>query len=70
MLRPLLFIIFMNDLPLYVNSNFDMYADDSILHTAAKTLGENNVTNVHSWYTNKKLVVNVPNTKKSDVSNK
>ncbi len=70
MLRPLLFIIFMNDLPLYVNSNFDMYADDSILHTAAKTLDENNVTNVHSWYTNNKLVVNVPNTKKSDVSNK
>ncbi len=31
-LGPLLFIIFMNDLPLYVNSDFDMYADDSTLH--------------------------------------
>ncbi len=37
---PLLFIIFMNDLPLYVNSDFDMYADNSTLHAAAKTLDE------------------------------
>ncbi len=39
-LPPLLLIIFMNDLPLYVNSDFDMYADDSTLNAAAKTLDE------------------------------
>ncbi len=39
-LGPLLLIIFMNDLPLYVNSDFDMYADDSTLHAASKTLDE------------------------------
>ncbi len=37
-LEPLLFINFLNDLPLYINSDFDMYADDSTLHAAAKTL--------------------------------
>ncbi len=39
-LGPLLFIIFMKGLPLYVNSDFDMYADDSTLHAATKTLDE------------------------------
>ncbi len=39
-LGPLLFILFMNDLSLYVNSDFGMYADDSTLHAAAKTLDE------------------------------
>ncbi len=39
-LGPLLFLIFINDLPLYVNSDFYMYADDSTLHAAAKTLDE------------------------------
>ncbi len=37
-LGPLLLIIFMNDLPLYVNSDFDMYADDSTPQAVAKTL--------------------------------
>ncbi len=30
----------MNDLPLYVNSDFDMYADDYTLHEEAKTLDD------------------------------
>ncbi len=40
-LGPLLFIIFMNDLPLEVeNCNLDMYADDSILEASAKTVDQ------------------------------
>ncbi len=52
---PLSFIIFMNDLPLYVNSDFDMYADDSTQHSAAKTLDKlelilnNDVECVSKW---------------------
>ncbi len=34
----LLFIIFMNNLPLYVNSDLYMFANDSTLHAVAKTL--------------------------------
>ncbi len=37
-LGPLSFIIFMNDLPLYVNCDFNMYAYDSTLHASTKTL--------------------------------
>ncbi len=54
-LEPLLFIIVMNDLPLYVNSDFDIYADDSTLHADAKTLDElelilkNDVECVSKW---------------------
>ncbi len=36
-LGPLLFITFMNDLPLNIISNTDMYADDPYIHTNAKT---------------------------------
>ncbi len=40
-LGPLLFIIFMNDLPLEVeNCNLDMYADDSTLEASAKTVDQ------------------------------
>jgi hypothetical protein len=36
-LGPLLFILFMNDLPLHVDSPLDMYADDSTLHASGDT---------------------------------
>ncbi len=36
-LSPILFITFMNDLPLNIMSNTDMYADDPYIHTNAKT---------------------------------
>ncbi len=66
-LGPLLFIIFMNDLPVYVNSDFDMYADDSTLHAAAKTLDElelilnNDVECVSKWCKQNRMVANTDN---------
>ncbi len=39
-LGPLLFITFMNDLPLYIDSPLDMYADDSTIHITGKTIEE------------------------------
>lgn len=39
-LGPLLFIIFINDLPLWVTSNIDMYPDDSTIHTSAKIVDD------------------------------
>ncbi len=65
-LGPLLFIIFMNDLPLYVNSDIDMYADDSTLHTAAKTLDELELilnNDVSKWCKQNRMVANTEKTK-------
>ncbi len=39
-LGPLLLITFMNDLPLYIDSPLDMYADDSTIHVTGKTIEE------------------------------
>ncbi len=39
-LGPLLFVTFMNDLPLYIDSPCDMYADDSTIHVTLKTIEE------------------------------
>ncbi len=58
----------MNDLPLYVNSDFDIYADDSTLHTAAKTLDElelilnNDVECVSKWFKQNRMVANTDKT--------
>ena len=38
MLGPVLFLIFINDAPLQLQTDTDMYADDSITHTAGKKL--------------------------------
>ncbi len=68
-LGQLLLIIFMNDLPLYVNSDFDMYADDSTLHAAAKTLDElelilnNDVECVSKWCKQNIMLTNTNKTK-------
>ena len=68
-LGPLLFIMLINDLPLYVNSNTDMYADDSTIHTSARTVEELNnkltedMTNVQAWCTNNNMVINDGKTK-------
>ncbi len=68
-LGPLLFIIYMNELPLYVNSDFDMYADDSTLDTTAKILDElelilnNDVECVSKWCKQNRMVANTYKTK-------
>ncbi len=53
---PLLFITFMNDLPVYIDSPLDMYADDSITHVTGKTIEELesklniDLKNVPTWW--------------------
>ncbi len=42
-LVPIHFILFMNDLPLDVDSSTDMYADDSTLNETDETVEELNV---------------------------
>ena len=39
-LGPLLFILYMNDLPLHIHNDIDMFADDSILHTSGPNIEE------------------------------
>ena len=34
---PVLFLIFVNDMPLQLQKGTDIYADDTIIHTAGKT---------------------------------
>ena len=55
-LGPLLFLLYVNDLPLYIDSSYlDMYADDSTLHTSANSFNDlqvnlqNNVYNIENW---------------------
>lgn len=68
-LGPLMFIIFMNDLPLCVDSELDMYADDSTLHAAAKTLEEleeilsKDMASVQQWCRENRMVANTDKTK-------
>ena len=37
---PLLFILYMNDLPLHIHNDIDMFADDSTLHTSGPNIEE------------------------------
>jgi hypothetical protein len=65
-LGPLLFMVFVNDLPLYINKGrCTMYADDTMLYIndeniADVTLGMNDVLKgVSEWYDANRLVLNV-----------
>jgi hypothetical protein len=68
-LGPLFFILFMNDMPLHVNNNLDMYADDSTVHASGKTIPqiqqalENDMMHISSWCNENKMVINTSKTK-------
>jgi retron-type reverse transcriptase len=71
-LGPLLFCIFINDLPLHItcaSAECDMFADDSTLHAAGKTVAD--ITNslqqslqeVSEWCSSNRMIVNPTKTK-------
>ncbi len=43
-LGPLPLILFVNDLPLHITQNLDLYADDSTLHSSGNSIKELNDT--------------------------
>ena len=69
-LGPLLFIVFINDLPLVApNGNMDIYADDSTITTSAKTVNQLNenlnevMDKVSNWCNATKMMPNTDKTK-------
>jgi len=70
-LGPLLFLLFINDLPLHVHTQLDMFADDTTLPTSSdcanveelKNTLSSEVSNVNEWATNNKLPLNCSKTK-------
>ena len=69
-LGPLLFIVFINDLPLNIpNGDIDMYADDSTITTSAKTVNQINgnlnevLDKVSNWCNKNKMIPNTNKTK-------
>ena len=77
-LGPLLFLIFINDLPLYINSQVDLFADDTTLLAATdyNDINELNeklsleVSNVQNWAITNKLPLNTTKTKTILISGK
>ena len=67
-LGPLLFNIFVNDLPHYLSENITVYADDTSVVIAADSVRDleskmiSVLTKMHNWYTENKLVINVDKT--------
>ena len=69
-LGPLLFIVFINDLPLNIpNGDIDMYADDSTITTSAKTVNQINgnlnevMDKMSNWCNKNKMIPNTNKTK-------
>ena len=65
----LLFILFINDMPLHTEGDMDMYADDSTLSTVGKNINEledtlnHDLQNVDKWCKNNRMLINVQKTK-------
>ena len=69
-LGPLLFLLFINDLPLYTNNVFtDLYADDTTLYDVQDSMEqiENNLqialNNLHIWCRSNSMILNSSKTK-------
>ena len=69
-LGPILFILYINDLPLSLNNClFDMYADDSTLHCSGKDIIEikekvqDDLNNVEKWCAENAMFINCAKTK-------
>ena len=65
---PLLFILYMNDLPLHIHNDIDMFADDSTLHTSSPNIEEiqlslqTDLNVITTWCTDNKMVINTSKT--------
>lgn len=68
-LGPLLFIMFVNDLPLHCNQDLDLYADDSTLDSSGSSITELNdkltsgMGDIQQWCLSNAMVVNAKKTK-------
>ncbi len=69
-LGPLFFILFINDLPLYIeNSDCDMYAYNSSVTSTATTVKDlekklnEDMTSVSEWCTDNRMLANTSKTK-------
>ena len=68
-LGPVLFLLFINDLPLFIKETYlDIYADDSTVHTANKsktvvqTRLQTSATNFKNWCLRNYMIVNIVKT--------
>ena len=67
-LGPILFLIFINDLPLCSQNDIDLFADDSTITAIGKNIGEISnelnldLHNVSAWCKQNKMVINVSKT--------
>jgi len=66
---PLMFILFMNDLPLATDGDLDMYADDTTMTAISDNVDEleetlnHQLEDVHKWCSNNQMVINTDKTK-------
>ena len=69
-LGPLLFLIFINDLPLVTKfSNIDLFADDATLHSSGSSIDSiqtnlgDDIEDIHKWCKNNNMHLNINKTK-------
>ena len=65
LLGPLLFLIYINDLPLHVkHSSLSLFADDATLHKSARNVNDvkqplcSDVDNVNNWCQENRMIIN------------